>query len=134
MHLSAFLKMFHQVNAEVDKQRKLRLQRESEEEAIRICEELKLNQERQKQEIMEANRIIEAETEAIQNRIQEEDLERVIEAALQNPIDHEYAIDLQGNIYRGRYTKSIEVPAKNREKIPLPQTIAERILAGQKSV
>ena len=125
--------MFHQINAEVGKQRKLRLQRESEEEAIQICEELKFNQECRQQGIMEANRIIEAETEAIQNRIQEEDLERVIEAALQNPIDHEYAIDLQVNIYRGRYTKSIEVPAKNCEKIPLPQTIAERILAAQKS-
>lgn len=59
--------MFHQINAEVGKQRKLRLQRESEEEAIQICEELKFNQECRQQGIMEANRIIEAETEAIQN-------------------------------------------------------------------
>jgi small subunit ribosomal protein S26 len=87
---------------------------------------------RQKQ-IEESNRIISAETEAIENRIQEEDLERVIEAALQNPVDHEFAIDLEGNIYRGRYTKSIEVPKQDREKIPDPPTVAEKILSGQTS-
>ena len=83
--------------------------------------------------VEEANRVIEAETQAIENRIREEDLDRVIEAALQNPIDHEFAIDLQGNIYRGRYTKSIEVSPQSREKIPVPPTIAEKILAGQTS-
>ncbi len=80
-----------------------------------------------------ANQIIESETEAIGNRIRAEDLERVIETALQNPTDPEFAIDLQGNIYRGRYTKSIEVPVNSREKIPVPLTIAEKILSGQQT-
>ena len=66
-------------------------------------------------------------------RIRAEDLDRAIETALQNPIDHEFAIDLQGNIYRGRYTKSIEVPAKDREKVPVPKTVAQKILAGQQT-
>ena len=80
-----------------------------------------------------ANQIIESETEAISNRIRAEDLDRAIETALQNPTDPEFAIDLQGNIYRGRYTKSIEVPITNREKIPVPMTVAEKILSGQKT-
>ena len=80
-----------------------------------------------------ANQIIESETEAISNRIRAEDLDRAIETALQNPTDPEFAIDLQGNIYRGRYTKSIEVPVTNREKIPVPMTVAEKILSGQKT-
>ncbi len=35
-------------------------------------------------------------------------------------MDHEFAIDLEGNIYRGRYTKSTSVPPNKREKIPAP--------------
>jgi hypothetical protein len=48
-------------------------------------------------------------------------------------VDHEFAIDLQGHIYRGRYTKSVEVAAGQREKIPVPMTVAERILAGKQN-
>jgi len=92
-----------------------------------------LAEEMKQKKIAVANKIIESETEAINNRIRAEDLERAIETALQNPIDPEFAIDLQGNIYRGRYTKSIEVPVNKREKIPVPLTVAERILSGQKT-
>jgi small subunit ribosomal protein S26 len=121
------------MNAEIAERRRVRLERESQEESVRIEKELKIAEEEKRKKIEAANRIVESETEAIVNRIRAEDLERVIETALQNPVDHEFAIDLQGNIYRGRFTKSIEVPAKDREKIPLPKTVAEKILAGQKT-
>ena len=121
------------VNAEIAERRQVRLLREAEDRAARISEELKVAEQQRLKKVEEANRVIEAETQAIENRIREEDLDRVIEAALQNPIDHEFAIDLQGNIYRGRYTKSIEVSPQSREKIPVPPTIAEKILAGQTS-
>jgi small subunit ribosomal protein S26 len=119
------------MNAEIAERRRVRLERESQEESVRIEKELKIAEEEKRKKIEAANRIVESETEAIVNRIRAEDLERVIETALQNPVDHEFAIDLQGNIYRGRFTKSIEVSAK--EKIPGPKTVAEKILAGQKT-
>lgn len=119
------------MNTEIAERRQVRLLHEAEERAARISEEVKAAEVKRLKQIEEVNRVIEAETEAIENRIREEDLDRVIEAALQNPIDHEFAIDLEGNIYRGRYTKSIEVSPKNREKIPVPPTVAEKILAGQ---
>ncbi len=50
----------------------------------------------------------------------QEALAKAIEHALDNPVDHEFAIDLEGNIYRGRYTKSTSVPPNKREKIPAP--------------
>ena len=121
------------MNAEIAERRQVRLLREAEDRAARISEELKVAEQQRLKKVEEANRVIEAETQAIENRIREEDLDRVIEAALQNPIDHEFAIDLQGNIYRGRYIKSIEVSPQSREKIPVPPTIAEKILAGQTS-
>ncbi len=121
------------MNAEIAERRRVRLERESKEESVRIEKELKIAEEEKRKKIEAANRIVESETEAIVNRIRAEDLERVIETALQNPVDHEFAIDLQGNIYRGRFTKSIEVPAKDLEKIPGPKTVAEKILAGQKT-
>jgi small subunit ribosomal protein S26 len=121
------------MNAEIAERRRVRLERESQEESVRIEKELKIAEEEKRKKIEAANRIVESETEAIVNRIRAEDLERVIETALQNPVDHEFAIDLQGNIYRGRFTKSIEVQAKDLEKIPGPKTVAEKILAGQKT-
>ena len=55
----------------------------------------------------------------MQRRIHPEDLERAIETALANPVDYEYAIDLQGNIFRGRLTKSKKVNPANYEQLPL---------------
>ncbi len=47
-------------------------------------------------------------------------LDEAISHALDNPADHEFAIDLRGHIYRGRMTKSSDVPPEEREKIPAP--------------
>ena len=121
------------MNAEIAEKRRARLAKESEEEAVKIAETLRLADQKKREKIEAANRIIESETEAINNRIRAEDLDRAIETALQNTIDHKFAIDLQGNIYRGRYTKSIEVLDKDREKVPVPKTVAQKILGGQQT-
>jgi hypothetical protein len=71
------------VNAAVAERRRLRLEREAREESDRIKAELEAAEEEKRRKIEAANRVIEAETEAIENRIQAEDLERAIEAALQ---------------------------------------------------
>ena len=74
-------------------------------------------QEAEKLEAVEA--LVEKEREQIDNRIKQEDIVKAIETALANPVDFEYAIDLQGNIFRGRTTKSKKVKPENYEKLPL---------------
>ena len=59
------------------------------------------------------------EKQEMENRIKEEDLVKAIETALANPLDLEYAIDLNGNIFRGRKTKSKKVNPAYYEQIPL---------------
>ena len=77
--------------------------------------------------------MIAVESEAIDNRIRKEDLEKAIEIALDNPIDYEFAIDKEGHIFRGRETKSILVQKDERELIPKPPTEQEIILNLKKS-
>ena len=63
--------------------------------------------------------IVEKHKAEMENRIEPEDLERAIETALANPIDHEFAIDLEGNIFRGRSTKSNKIKPEQLERLPL---------------
>lgn len=116
------------INAEVAKQREARLQQErlEEEEIARETVRIKEKEERELQRELE--NYIQEETKALQNRILEENLERVIETALDNPVDHEFAIDKEGHIYRGRTLKCSEVPNDSREKIPRPMKEFERLL------
>ena len=44
--------------------------------------------------------VVASETESMEKRIRPEDLGRAVEEALANPIDYEYAIDTEGNMYR----------------------------------
>lgn len=122
-----------QENARVAKQRELRLQREAVEREEKIRNELlaiereKLVKERQLEQL------IREESKELDQRIKLEDLERAIEIALDNPVDHEFAIDTKGFIYRGRETKSLNVPPREREKIPVPPTTSESILKERKN-
>ena len=118
-----FYKYFIQENDEINKRiaaaRQERLVREAEERKERIAQELREFdiQEAEKLEAVEA--LVEKEREQIDNRIKQEDIVKAIETALANPVDFEYAIDLQGNIFRGRTTKSKKVKPENYEKLPL---------------
>ena len=122
-----------EINVKIAKERELRLQKESiiEEEEIRNkvieFEKEKLKQDREMEEY------IHSETLAIENRIRLEDLEKTIETALDNPLDYEFAIDLEGYIYRGRETKSVLVPDEEREKIRRPPTESEILLNSHES-
>ena len=56
------------MNAEIAEKRRARLAKESEEEAVMIAEALRLADQKKREKIEAANRIIESETEAINNR------------------------------------------------------------------
>ena len=93
--------------------------REAEERKERIAQELREFDVKEAERLEEMEALVEREAEQIDNRIKQEDLEKAIETALANPIDLEYAIDYQGNIFRGRSTKSKKVKPENYEKLPL---------------
>lgn len=49
--------------------------------------------------------------------IQRGQIERAIEEALANPVDFNFAIDLEGYVYRGKVTDITQVPEESRERL-----------------
>merc|ERR1712227_1025883 len=99
--------------------RAARLAKESEERKVRILRELEEFESSELERLARVDNIVEKHKAEMENRIEPEDLERAIETALANPIDHEFAIDLEGNIFRGRSTKSNKIKPEQLERLPL---------------
>ena len=117
------------INTEIAEKREARLKTEAKEEAERIKSELNFAQEQESQRLSVIKNVVVSEKEQLGMRIKTvDDLERAILCAIDNPVDNEFAIDKEGHIYRGRYTKSILVPLQEREKIPIPLSEGDRIL------
>ena len=49
--------------------------------------------------------------------IQPENMEKAIEEALANPVDVNFAIDLDGYVYRGKETSIDNIPEEKRERL-----------------
>lgn len=49
--------------------------------------------------------------------IKREDLEQAIETAIANPVDYNFALDAEGHVFRGRYTKPEDSDEKDWEKL-----------------
>ena len=92
---------------------------EAEERRARIRRELQEFDRSEMERLARVDNIVEKHKSEMENRIEPEDLEKAIEIALANPVDYEFAIDLDGNIYRGRSTKSKKMKSEDIEKIPL---------------
>merc|ERR1719260_699539 len=113
------VKLNDEENKKVAERRVARLKLEAEERKVRIARELEEFEKTERERINAADQMVEKHKIEMENRIREEDLERAIETALANPVDFEYAIDADGNIFRGRTTKSKKVEPKDYEKIPV---------------
>ena len=92
---------------------------DSERKRILIAERLQEYDVREAEQLERAEVLVDREVGEMEKRIREEDLVRAIETALANTLDKEYAIDLKGNIFRGRKTKSKKVNPAYYEQIPL---------------
>ena len=84
-----------------------------------IGQELREFEEREAVRLEKVEKYVDQEIEEMDSRINQDDLVKAIETAIANPVDYEYAIDLQGNIFRGRSTKSKKVDPSNYEKLPV---------------
>ena len=96
-----------------------RLIKESEINKTVIAETLQEFDASEAERLERVEMLVGREKQEMENRIKEEDLVKAIETALANPLDLEYAIDLNGNIFRGRKTKSKKVNPAYYEQIPL---------------
>jgi len=102
-----------EINKRIAAARVERLKREAEERKEMIEQELREYEEREASRLERVEEYVDKQIDEMDHRIKEEDLVKAIETALANPVDFEYAIDLKGNIFRGRKTRSKKVdPSK----------------------
>jgi len=88
-------------NAEVAIAREERLAREREVQRETILAQLIEKEEEKKQKFEATEQIIRLEKEKSKTYITTENIDEAIEKALDNIVDHSYALDLAGNIYQG---------------------------------
>ena len=93
--------------------------KEAEERKVRIKQELEDFEKREEERLARVDKIVEKHQSEMERRIEPEQLEKAIETALANPVDYEFAIDLEGNIFRGRTTKSKKMKPEDFEKMSL---------------
>ena len=99
--------------------RAARLVKEAEERKVRITQELEEFEKREQERLVRGDQIVEKHQSEMERRIEPDQLEKAIETALANPVDYEFAIDLEGNIFRGRTTKSKKINPEDFEKMSL---------------
>ena len=99
--------------------RAARLVKEAQERKVRITQELEEFEKREQERLVRVDQIVEKHQSEMERRIEPEQLEKAIETALANPVDYEFAIDLEGNIFRGRTTKSKKLKPEDFEKMSL---------------
>ena len=107
---------------------------EAAEKEVQIQEELRNHQDQELRRIHMAETFVASEIEDLKDVItDEESLVKAVMAALDNPVDYEYSIDLEGHIYPGRYTKATKVPPEERKVIPTPMREGQLILGIDES-
>jgi len=108
-------------NERVAAMRTERLKKEREMEDRKIEADLAALKIRESENLKKLQERIREKEIELENSINLENLDQAIERAMADPVDHEFAIDKEGHIYRGRYTKSLKVPLDQREKMEMRQ-------------
>lgn len=106
-------------NAKIAKERDQRLAKEREEKVAYVQERLEARQLREEERREQANLRVLREIESSKTFITRENLDAAIETALANPVDHNFAIDLAGNLYRGRNSSQVpdSTPSSNQHAL-----------------
>lgn len=106
-------------NAKIAKERDQRLAKEREEKVAYVQERLEARQLREEERREQANLRVLREIESSKTFITRENLDAAIETALANPVDHNFAIDLAGNLYRGRNSSQVPEasPSSNQQAL-----------------
>ncbi|KAH8337734.1 hypothetical protein KR067_011807 [Drosophila pandora] len=106
-------------NAKIAKERDQRLAKEREEKVAYVQERLEARQLREEERREQANLRVMREIESSKTFITRENLDAAIGTALANPVDHNFAIDLAGNLYRGRNSSQVpdSTPSSNQQAL-----------------
>ncbi|EDV39264.1 uncharacterized protein Dana_GF24580 [Drosophila ananassae] len=106
-------------NAKIAKERDQRLAKEREDKVAYVQERLEARQLREEERREQANLRVLREIESSKTFITRENLDAAIETALANPVDHNFAIDLAGNLYRGRNSSQVpdSTPSSNQHAL-----------------
>ncbi|KAH8260888.1 hypothetical protein KR044_000019 [Drosophila immigrans] len=94
-------------NAKIAGERELRLAKERDEKIAYVQERLEAGKLREEERRERADEHVRREIEQSKTFVTRANLDEAIETALANPVDHNFAIDLAGNLYRGRGTQSL---------------------------
>lgn len=94
-------------NALIASERNVRLANEREAKVAYVQERLDAYKLSQEERIERADKRIQYEIQQSKTFITHENLDEAIEVALANPVDYNYAIDMAGNLYKGRATQSL---------------------------
>lgn len=94
-------------NAIIASERNVRLANEREAKVAYVQERLDAYKLSQEERIERADKRIQYEIQQSKTFITHENLDQAIEVALANPVDYNYAIDMAGNLYKGRTTQSL---------------------------
>ncbi|XP_023170641.2 probable 28S ribosomal protein S26, mitochondrial [Drosophila hydei] len=92
-------------NAKIAIEREKRLAKEREEKVAYVQERLDARRVREEERRERADERVRFEIEQSKSFITRENLDAAIETALANPVDHNFAIDLAGNMIKGRSTQ-----------------------------
>lgn len=95
-------------NALIASERNVRLANEREAKVAYVQERLDAHKLKEEERIERANTRVQYEIQQSKTFITHENLDEAIELALANPVDYNYAIDMAGNLYKGRATQSLE--------------------------
>lgn len=91
-------------NATIAAERSERLERQLADRQAFILQRLELKEAREAAALAEAEEIVRREKQLSATYILKHNLDAAIEHALANPVDYNFAIDLQGNVLAGRRT------------------------------
>ncbi|XP_063221192.1 small ribosomal subunit protein mS26 [Bacillus rossius redtenbacheri] len=110
------MKLNNEWNAQVAKLRDERLAKESEERKKVILENLIAAEQLEKENLSRIEERIRKEKVNAKMFITAENIDEAIENALSSEVDYNFAIDLEGNIFRGRFTNPKQVSSDKLEK------------------
>jgi len=118
-----------ETNRQVAVRREARVAADAAASEVRIREEVRNHEEEEARRLELARNLVTSEIQDMRGVIKDgEALAKAVMEALDNPVDYEYSIDLEGNIYPGRYTKATKVPIEERKPIPTPLREGHHIL------
>lgn len=97
-------------NAECAKVRAVRMEKKLKEQEQYVLERLALKEERDEEKRKLVREAIELQKDQSKHFITEENIDEAIERALANVVDYNFAIDIDGNMYKGSQSLGKEQP------------------------